>query len=94
MRISASLLSTYNIPTMDIGAETKMINTHDYDSLRNADNHSDSSTEVGDWDTERDVQPRRRRKTIWRRIKGYRWILDTTLLLVAVGLLAERRWQR
>ncbi|KAL7779765.1 hypothetical protein CFE70_009782 [Pyrenophora teres f. teres 0-1] len=63
-----------------------------YNTLPNTDDHSDSSTEVGDWDTEHAVQPRRRRKTIWRRAKGYRWMLDTALLLVIVGLLVEKRW--
>lgn len=64
-----------------------------YDMLPNTDDHSDSSTEVGDWDTEDAIQPRRRRKTIWRRVKAYRWMLDTALLLVIVGLLGEKRWQ-
>jgi hypothetical protein len=65
-----------------------------YDTLRTIDDHSDSSTEVGDWDTEDVVQPRRRRKTTWRRVKGHRWMLDTALLLVIIGLLVDKRWQR
>ncbi|KAF1947999.1 hypothetical protein EJ02DRAFT_332806 [Clathrospora elynae] len=64
-----------------------------YDALRNIDDHSDSSTEVGDWDTEDAVTPRRKRKSVWKRVKGYRWVLDTALLLVIVGLLAEKRWK-
>jgi hypothetical protein len=64
-----------------------------YDALRAIDDHSDSNTEVWDWDTE-DVQPRRRRKTIWKRVKGHRWMLDTALLFVIVGLLVDKRWPR
>src|SRR4051794_3370967 len=64
-----------------------------YATLPDTDHHSDSSTEVGDWDTEHAIQPRRRRKTVWRRVKGCRWMLDTALLLVIVGLLVEKRWQ-
>lgn len=65
-----------------------------YDALHNADDDSGSHTEVEDhWDTENAIQPRRRRKTFWRRVKGCRWMIDTTLLLVIVGLLAEKRWQ-
>jgi hypothetical protein len=65
-----------------------------YNALRNVDDHSDSSTEVGEWDAEGTVQPRRRKKTVWKKVKGHRWILDTALLLVIVGLLVEKRWQR
>ncbi|KAL1800788.1 hypothetical protein ACET3X_001130 [Alternaria dauci] len=65
-----------------------------YDSLRNTDDHSDSSTEIGDWEVEEAVQRRRRSKTVWKRLKGYRWMLDTALLLVIVGLLVEKRWQQ
>jgi hypothetical protein len=62
-----------------------------YNALRKADDHSDSSTDVEYWDTEYAVPPRRR-KTVWKKIKGYRWMLDTTLLLIIIGLLAEKKW--
>ena len=66
-----------------------------YDALRNVVDDGDSSTEVDeDWDTENAVRPRRRRTTIWRWLRRYRWMLDTILLLVIVGLLVEKRWQR
>jgi hypothetical protein len=66
-----------------------------YDALQNEENHSESSTEVEESDTERAVKPRRqkRRKTFWRKLKGHRWVIDTSLLLVIFGLLAEKRWR-
>ncbi|KAF2852749.1 hypothetical protein T440DRAFT_466332 [Plenodomus tracheiphilus IPT5] len=84
-------MSTKPQPTMNNTAQP-------YDSLPHTDSdshsHSDSSTEIGDWDPERDgdvsVRPPRR-KTTWRRISAHRWILDTTLLLVILGLLVEKR---
>lgn len=77
---------------MDEGTSTNTKSDHRYDSLRNLDHHSDSSTEVGDWDIEQHIKQRRSRRRVWRKIKGYRWLLDTTLLLVIVGLLVEKRW--
>jgi hypothetical protein len=65
-----------------------------YNALRNMDGHSDLSTKAGEYDVEDSVQPKRRKKTVWKRVKGYRWILGTALLLVIVGLLVEKRWQR
>ena len=75
------------------GAKDILKSGQQYDTLLNTDDHSDSSTEVGDWDSEQAVRPRRRRTTVWRRVKGWRWMLDTALLLVIVGLLVEKRWQ-
>jgi hypothetical protein len=66
----------------------------EYDTLRNLYHGSDSITEVGDWDAESDLRLRlQRRKTIWRKLAGYRWLLDTVLLLVIVGLLVDKRWK-
>lgn len=63
-----------------------------YNSLPNLDEHSDSSTEVGDWDTQEDGKPWRRRP-FWTRMLALRWLLDTALLLIIVALLAEKRWK-
>jgi hypothetical protein len=73
--------------------EKKTKNSQKYNTLRNLDNESDTSTEVGDWDAE-DVErsQRTRRSSIWTKLKRCRWLLDTGLLLVIVGLLAEKRW--
>ncbi|CAO2658209.1 Nn.00g059320.m01.CDS01 [Neocucurbitaria sp. VM-36] len=80
---------------MESSQKTTTKDHHRYDALHNVDAHSDSSTEVdeADWDPEHDIRPRqRRRKTCWQRTKRYRWILDTTLLLIIVALLVEKRW--
>lgn len=84
--------STHDLSVIEFGSKPTMKDDTRYDALRNVDNHSDSSTEVEDWDTEGDLRPRRR-KTFWRKVKGYRWLLDTGLLLVIVGLLVEKRWK-
>jgi hypothetical protein len=66
-----------------------------YDALCNDENHSESSTEVEDSDTERAIKPRRqkKRKTFWVKVKAYRWVVDTALLLVILGLLVEKGWE-
>jgi hypothetical protein len=86
--------STHDVSIMAFATTDPMKPDQRYDALRNTDDHSDSSTEIGDWDTEDAVRSRQRNKTVWKRVKGYRWILDTALLLVIVGLLVEKRWQR
>jgi len=86
--------STHDVSIMAFATNDTLKPDQRYDALRNTDDHSDSSTEVDDWDTEDAVRPRQRNKTVWKRLKGYRWILDTALLLVIVGLLVENRWQR
>ncbi|KAI8936756.1 hypothetical protein NX059_006003 [Plenodomus lindquistii] len=68
-----------------------MKSTQRYDSLPVIDEHSESSTEVDDWDPERDAKSHHQRKPTWRRIAAHRWILDTTLLLIILGLLLEKR---
>jgi hypothetical protein len=69
----------------------KTKNEGQYDALRSPDGF-ESSTEVDDWDAERDMRPRlQRRRSIWMKLKGYRWLLDTALLLVIVGLLVDKR---
>ena len=83
--------SMRDVSQVEIG-ETRMQGDQRYDALRNLDNQSDSSTEVGDWDTESDEKSRRpRSRTFWETLKRYRWLLDTSLLLVVVGLLLEKR---
>ncbi|KAL5115067.1 hypothetical protein ACEQ8H_007042 [Pleosporales sp. CAS-2024a] len=65
-----------------------------YNSLCNVDAPSQSSsTEDADWDTEADMKPSRRR-TWWSRVKAWKWLVDTALLLVVIGLLVERRPRR
>ncbi|KAH7138998.1 hypothetical protein B0J11DRAFT_515805 [Dendryphion nanum] len=86
--------STFNLSSLH-DESNKMKDDHRYDALRNLDNHSDSSTEVEDWEPESEVQTRksRRRKGFWRKLRSYRWVVDTALLLVVVGLLVEKRWK-
>lgn len=84
--------STHDISKAHLDA--KMKNDHRYDAIRNLDDHSESSTEVEDWEAEGQIKPRpRRRKTFWRKLKAYRWMIDTALLLIIFGLVAEKRWQ-
>ena len=85
--------SMHDVSQIEIG-ETRMQNDQRYNALRNLDDQSDSSTEVGDWEAEGDEKSRQiRRRTFWGRLKRYRWLLDTSLLLVIVGLLAEKSWR-
>lgn len=74
-----------------IGAAAKTEGDHRYDALRNLGNHSDSDTDVEDWEEDNPVQPRRRKRSmLWKKLKAYRWMMDTALLLVIIGLLVER----
>ncbi|KAF2865925.1 hypothetical protein BDV95DRAFT_242475 [Massariosphaeria phaeospora] len=84
--------SLYDVSTSNIKAEMKT--DQRYDALRNLDDDSRSSTEVEDWEPESEVRPRRKRKTFWKKAKAYRWMVDTALLLVIVGLLAEKRLKK
>ena len=87
--------STFDISTLD-DKPTTMKDDHRYDALRNlTDNHSDSSTDVEDWDPESEIRPRKtgQKKGVWRKLRGYRWVVDTALLLVIVGLLVEKKWR-
>lgn len=97
----APYTSTYDISTTY--AKPKMKHDHRYDTLRNLDKDTDhhhdseSSTEVEESDVENKAQPsrrQRRRKGVWAKVKKYRWIVDTALLLVIVGLLVEKRWSK
>jgi hypothetical protein len=83
--------STHDV--LQIGETTTMKDDLRYNALRNIDVRSETSnTEVEeDWDTEAESKPRPKR-TIWARIKAWKWLLDTSLLLVIVGLLLDRRW--
>jgi hypothetical protein len=93
MSAFAPYKSTQDVAMMAFADEDTVKADQRYDALRNIDLHSDSSTEVGDWDTEDAVQLRQRRKTVWKRVSAHRWMLDTALLLVIIGLLAEKKWQ-
>jgi hypothetical protein len=82
--------STHDVS--QLGESTTMKDDLRYNALRNIDARSETSnTEVEDWDTEADEKPRPKR-TIWTRVKAWKWLLDTGLLLVIVGLLLDRRW--
>ena len=74
-----------------------MKDDHRYDALRNADTHSESSTEVEDVDAEQAIRPRRHRRarnpSLLKRLKSHWWMVDTALLLVIFGLVAERKWK-
>lgn len=89
----APFRSTHDLSKLDLGEATTMKDDLRYDALRNADARSESSsTEVEDWDTEADVKPRRR-TTFWAKMKAWKWLVDTGLLLVIIGLLVERQWK-
>jgi|SRR5690242_2111363 len=84
--------SMNDVSQLNIG-HTKTQDDQRYNALRNLDDHSESSTEVGDWDDGNSVRPRMTRRRIFlARLKRYRWLLDTTLLLIIIGLLVEKRW--
>ncbi|KAF2644789.1 hypothetical protein P280DRAFT_487317 [Massarina eburnea CBS 473.64] len=72
-----------------------MKDDHRYDALRNTTTDSRSSTEVDDLEEAgTDVRPKRwRQKTFWGKLKKWRWIIDTGLLIIIVGLLVERKWK-
>lgn len=93
MPVFAPYKSMHDVSQVEIG-ESKMKSDQRYNALRNLDDQSDSSTEVGDWDAERDERPRQtKRRSTWEGAKRYRWLLDTGLLLVIVSLLVEKRWK-
>jgi hypothetical protein len=77
-----------------MGAERMTKDGGEYNQLDNHHRDSDTSTEVDIWDTDGDLNPfLRRRRSIWSRLGSYRWLLDTALLLIIVGLLVEKRWK-
>jgi hypothetical protein len=88
----ARFKTTHDVYRLDLGEATKMKDDLRYDALRPVDDRSESSrTEVeDDWEAEGDDKPTRRR-TLWKRVKAWRWLLDTGLLLVIIGLLVEKR---
>jgi hypothetical protein len=89
----APFKSTHDVSQLELGEDATMKDDLRYNALRNIDARSESSsTEVEDWDTEGDEKLRTRR-TIWARIKAWKWLLDTSLLLIIVGLLLDRRWK-
>jgi hypothetical protein len=92
MSAHKSYESLQHASKITMGAESMTKNKGEYDQL---DNHhdSESSTEVDIWDTDGDLKPfLRRRRSIWSRLEKYRWLLDTVLLLIIIGLLVEKRW--
>jgi hypothetical protein len=86
--------SANDVSQVDLCETTTMKDDLRYNALRNIDARSESSnTEVNDWDTEEDAKPRLRR-TLWRRVRAWRWLLETGLLLAIFGLLVENRVHR
>jgi hypothetical protein len=88
--------STHDVSQLNLcdPTDTTMKDDLRYNALRNIDARSETSnTEVEDWDTEGDVKLPRR-KTFWKRVKSWRWLLETGLLLTILGLLVEKRWQK
>jgi hypothetical protein len=82
MSAFAPYKSMHDISQIGIRVETKMKDDQRYNALRNLDNQSDSSTEVGDWEAEVGIEPQRMRsQAIWQRLKRYRWML------------IEKRWR-
>lgn len=72
---------------------TKLSGDQRYNALRNLDDHSDTSTEVGDWDAEDGEKSWRAKKTsLCGRLKGYSWLANTILLLAVIGLLVDKKW--
>ncbi|KAF2006925.1 hypothetical protein P154DRAFT_558871 [Amniculicola lignicola CBS 123094] len=73
-----------------------------YDSLRTVekrheDDDDESTTELGDGEWEHEeagIQHGGRRRGFWARVEGLRWMIDTALLLVIFGLLAEKLWEK
>jgi hypothetical protein len=87
----AAFKSMHDVSRVGIGSEAKLKDDQRYNALRNLDDHSDSSTEVEDWEEDDDLKVRRQRA--WRSLKRYRWVIDTTLLLVILGLLVDKTLQ-
>jgi hypothetical protein len=90
----APFKSIHDVSQPSLGGNTTMKDDLRYNALRNIDARSESSTTdvEEDWDTEggNHEKPRSRR-TIWAKVKPWKWVLDTGLLLVIVGLLLDRR---
>lgn len=84
--------SMHDVSQIENGFESGLKNDQRYNALRNLDDISDSSTELGDWEMEGGLKPQGSgRRARWRHWGRYRWLLDTTLLLTIVGLLVEKR---
>lgn len=83
----------HDVSQVETNGEIKMKSDQQYNALRDVDSQSDSSTEIGDWEPGADANPLgSRTRRIGKKLSRYRWLLDTTLLLVIVVLLVERRW--
>jgi len=94
MPVSLPFRSTHDVSQLELGEATTMKDDLRYNALRNSDARSESSnTEVEDWDTEEVDIKSSRRRTLWKKVKAWKWLLDTGLLLVIVGLLVEKRWR-
>lgn len=73
-----------------------------YENVSLEDHHSDSSTEVAEsllgdeknWDAEDQQRsmPRSRTSRFMSRLKSSRWMVDTALLLVILGLLVRQQF--
>jgi hypothetical protein len=93
MAAFAPYKSSHNVSQLDLVETTTMKDDLRYNALHNMDARSESSnTEVEDWDTEDNMKPQRR-KTLWRKVEAWRWLLETGLLLTILGLLVEKRIQ-
>jgi hypothetical protein len=90
----APFKSIHDVSQPSLGGNTTMKDDLRYNALRNIDARSESSTTdvEEDWDTEGgNCEKPRSRRTLWAKLKPWKWVLDTGLLLVIVGLLLDRR---
>jgi hypothetical protein len=93
MSAHESYESVQHTSKIRMAAERMTKNEREYNQLHNHHLDSDTSTEVDVWYTDGDLKPfLRRRRSIWSKLERYRWLLDTVLLLIIVGLLFEKRW--
>ncbi|KAH3954545.1 hypothetical protein HBH98_071770 [Parastagonospora nodorum] len=94
MPASLPFKPSHGVAQLELGEATTMKDDLRYNALRNADARSESSnTEVEDWDTEEGDVKLSRRRTLWKKVKAWKWLLDTGLLLIIVVLLVEERWR-
>ncbi|KAF2712415.1 hypothetical protein K504DRAFT_480087 [Pleomassaria siparia CBS 279.74] len=75
-------------------------NDHDHEIVSDSDNDIESKPGLGHHHQPCRTRTRtrrtrtRRRKGIWNRVMRYRWVFDTALLLVILGLLVDNRWSK
>jgi hypothetical protein len=89
----APFKSKHDVSQPQLGESTTMKDDLRYNALHDEDARSESSsTEVEDWDTESHEKLRSKR-TVWAKLRAWKWLLDTSLLLVILGLLLDRQWK-